>query len=97
MKGGWSEDTSDVILNEAAVQRMRFKDPINQVIFWNGHHKIHVIGVVKNALMTITVFGGAAYFFSLQSLLVQQHHVPAGARSGCGSGNGDFRAYLFEI
>ena len=31
---------------------MRLKNPINQVIYWNGHHKIHVIGVVKNALMT---------------------------------------------
>jgi putative ABC transport system permease protein len=49
---GMNEDTSDVILNEAAVQRMRFKDPLNQVIFWNGHRKIRVIGVVKNALMT---------------------------------------------
>jgi len=49
---GMNEDTSHVILNEAAVQRMRFKDPLNQVIFWNGHRKIRVIGVVKNALMT---------------------------------------------
>lgn len=48
---GMAIDTSDVILNEAAVQRMRFKDPINQVIFWNGHRKIRVIGVVKDALM----------------------------------------------
>jgi putative ABC transport system permease protein len=48
---GITEDTSDVILNEAAVQRMRFKDPINQVILWNGHRKIRVIGVVRDALM----------------------------------------------
>jgi ABC-type antimicrobial peptide transport system permease subunit len=40
-----------VILNEAAVQRMRFENPINQIIFWNGHQKIRVIGVVKDALM----------------------------------------------
>jgi ABC-type antimicrobial peptide transport system permease subunit len=44
-------DTSDVILNEAAVHRLRFKEPLNQVIFWNNHRKIRVIGVVKNALM----------------------------------------------
>ena len=44
-------DTLDVILNEAAVARMRFKDPVNQIIFWNNHRKIRVIGVVKNALM----------------------------------------------
>jgi hypothetical protein len=48
---GMTKDTLDVILNEAAVERMRFKDPVNQVIFWNGHRKIRVIGVVKNALM----------------------------------------------
>jgi ABC-type antimicrobial peptide transport system permease subunit len=48
---GMVADTTDVILNEAAVQRMRFKDPVNQVIFWNNHRKIRVIGVVKNALM----------------------------------------------
>ena len=48
---GISQDTSDVILNEAAVQRMRFKQPLNQVIFWNNHRKVRVIGVVKDALM----------------------------------------------
>jgi putative ABC transport system permease protein len=44
-------DTLDVILNEAAVERMRFKDPVNQIIFWNNHRKLRVIGLVKNALM----------------------------------------------
>ena len=48
---GMSEDTSDVILNEAAVKRLRFKEPLNQVIFWNNLRKIRVIGVVKDALM----------------------------------------------
>ena len=48
---GMVADTTDVILNEAAVQRMRFKDPVNQVIFWNNRRRIRVIGVVKNALM----------------------------------------------
>jgi len=48
---GMSQDSTDVILNEAAVKRMRFKDPLNQVIFWNGQKKIRVIGVVKDALM----------------------------------------------
>ena len=48
---GMAADTTDVILNEAAVQRMRFKDPVNQVIFWNNRRRIRVIGVVKNALM----------------------------------------------
>jgi putative ABC transport system permease protein len=48
---GMAADTADVILNEAAVERMRFKDAVGQVIFWNNHRKIRVIGVVKNALM----------------------------------------------
>lgn len=48
---GITQDTTDVILNEAAVKRMRFKEPLNQVIVWNGGKKIRVIGVVKDALM----------------------------------------------
>ncbi len=48
---GLSQDTAEVILNEAAVRRMRFKEPLNQVISWNNHRQIHVIGVVKDALM----------------------------------------------
>ncbi|HLX65580.1 MAG TPA: ABC transporter permease [Puia sp.] len=60
---GMAEDTSDVILNEAAVRRMRFKDPINQVIFWNGHRKIRVIGVVKDALMVSPFTAAQPSFF----------------------------------
>jgi len=48
---GMTEDTTEVILNEAAVKRLCFKEPINQVIFWNGRKKIRVIGVVRDALM----------------------------------------------
>ncbi|SHM73255.1 ABC transporter permease [Chitinophaga sp. CF418] len=44
-------DSVSVILNEAAVKRMRLKDPLNQVISWNNKQKIRVIGVVKDALM----------------------------------------------
>jgi len=56
-------DTSDVVLNEAAVQRMRFKDPLNQVIFWNDHRKIRVIGVVRNALMRSPFSAAEPTFF----------------------------------
>ena len=48
---GITQDSSDVILNEAAVKRLRFKEPLNQIIFWNGKKKIRVIGVVRDALM----------------------------------------------
>lgn len=50
--GNVGADSLDMILNEAAVKRYRFKNPINQVITWNGK-QMHsrVIGVVKDALM----------------------------------------------
>jgi putative ABC transport system permease protein len=49
--GNYAVDSSYVILNEAAVKRMRLKDPINQVITWNLTSHFTVIGVVKDALM----------------------------------------------
>jgi ABC-type antimicrobial peptide transport system permease subunit len=49
--GGPLADSVDVILNEAAVKRLRFKDAMNQVISWNNKQPIRVIGVVKDALM----------------------------------------------
>lgn len=61
--GMTTADTSEVILNEAAVRRMRFKDPINQVIYWNGHHKIRVIGVVRDALMESPYTAAKPTFF----------------------------------
>ncbi len=48
----WSSDTSNVIVNEAAVRRMGLKEPINQVIKYDGvNGPARIIGVVKNALM----------------------------------------------
>lgn len=43
-------DSLSVILNEAAVKRLRLKDPINQTIGKNDR-QYRVIGVVKDALM----------------------------------------------
>jgi ABC-type antimicrobial peptide transport system permease subunit len=62
-KRGMAEDTLDVILNEAAVARMRFRDPLNQVIFWNNRRKIRVIGVVRNALMLSPFSAAEPTFF----------------------------------
>jgi hypothetical protein len=48
-----SVDATDCILNEAAVHRMRLKDPINQYIHWtvsNAPQRLRIIGVVKDAL-----------------------------------------------
>jgi len=48
----WAHDTSDVLINEAAVARMGLKNPLNQEISWNtAVGKVRIIGVVKNALM----------------------------------------------
>jgi ABC-type antimicrobial peptide transport system permease subunit len=46
------KDSLSVILNEAAVKRMRYKMPLNQVITWHDNpQRVTVIGVVKDALM----------------------------------------------
>lgn len=48
----WATDTSNVILNEAAVRRIGLKDPVGREISWNGNSTpVRVIGVVKDALM----------------------------------------------
>jgi putative ABC transport system permease protein len=50
--GNGSTDSLDVVINEAAVQKMRTADPINQTLTWgNPSQKIRIIGVVENALM----------------------------------------------
>ena len=51
--GNFGVDSLSVILNEAAVKRMRFKEPINQIITWslsNAPNRLRVIGVVNDAL-----------------------------------------------
>ncbi|WEA02241.1 ABC transporter permease [Mucilaginibacter sp. SJ] len=47
----WASDTTNVIINEAAVKRMGLKDPINKVINYSFMGRVHIIGVVKDALM----------------------------------------------
>jgi ABC-type lipoprotein release transport system permease subunit len=47
------DDSASVILNEAAVRRMRLKQPLNQTIHWELSwvpRNLRVIGVVKDAL-----------------------------------------------
>jgi len=51
--GNFGADSTCVILNEAAVKRMRFATPLNQIISWslsNAPHNLRVIGVVRDAL-----------------------------------------------
>ncbi len=44
------DDSASVILNEAAVSRMRLKNPLQQLLSWNNG-KYRIIGIVKDALM----------------------------------------------
>jgi ABC-type antimicrobial peptide transport system permease subunit len=43
-------DTTNVIFNEGAIKRMRIKEPLNQIINWQGH-QLRIIGIAKDALM----------------------------------------------
>ncbi|RFM25711.1 ABC transporter permease [Deminuibacter soli] len=56
-------DTVDVIANEAAVKRMRFKSGINQQVIWNGKKPVRIIGVVKDALMASPFSAAEPTFF----------------------------------
>jgi ABC-type antimicrobial peptide transport system permease subunit len=49
--GNRAADTLSVILNEAAVGKMRLKEPVGQTISWNGGQLLKIIGVVKNTMM----------------------------------------------
>jgi ABC-type antimicrobial peptide transport system permease subunit len=50
--GNYKADTSNVIVNEAAIKRIGLKNPVNQIITWNGNNTpVRIIGVVKDALM----------------------------------------------
>ena len=50
--GSLGADSLTVLLNEAAVKRMRYKQPINQIITWHDvPQRVKVIGVVKDAVM----------------------------------------------
>jgi putative ABC transport system permease protein len=50
-------DTNSVIFNEAAIKRLRLKDPVNQVVTFGMQH-VRIVGVVKDALM-ISPFAAA--------------------------------------
>ncbi len=43
-------DTTSVVFNEAAIKRLRLKNPVNQLISWQGN-QLRIAGVVKDALM----------------------------------------------
>ncbi|AYL97931.1 ABC transporter permease [Mucilaginibacter celer] len=69
--GTWKSDTSNVIVNEAFVNRIGLQDPVNRLIKVNfGNTPVKIIGVVKDALMESpytpvapAVFGHSPYGF----------------------------------
>ena len=51
--GNLAKDSLHVVLNEAAVKRLRYKEAIGQMITWHDiPQRVRVIGVVKDALMS---------------------------------------------
>ena len=63
--GDIKADSLTVILNEAAVKRLRFKEALNQNITWTSG-KQRVIGVVKDALMMSPFAPAEPTFFVYQ-------------------------------
>ena len=49
--GNASTDSLSVIVNEIAIRKMHLKDPIGQIISWNGSHNLKIIGIAKDAIM----------------------------------------------
>ena len=47
----WKTDSATVIVNEAAVRKMNLKQPLDQIINWNGNEKVRIVGVIKDVLM----------------------------------------------
>ena len=49
---GAGADTSNLIINEAAAERLRLKEPLNQLITFNySKNPMRIIGVVENAIV----------------------------------------------
>jgi ABC-type antimicrobial peptide transport system permease subunit len=45
-----NSDTASIIFNEMAIQQMRIKNPLNQVVSFQGSNR-RIVGIAKNALM----------------------------------------------
>ncbi|WP_143305521.1 ABC transporter permease [Chitinophaga vietnamensis] len=46
----FTTDSSAIVLNEAAVKYMGLKNPVGEIVRWNGR-AYHVIGVIRNIIM----------------------------------------------
>jgi putative ABC transport system permease protein len=41
-------DSTALVINEAAVKYMGLKNPVGEIVEWTGNDKYHIIGVIKN-------------------------------------------------
>ncbi|HEY4060407.1 MAG TPA: ABC transporter permease [Puia sp.] len=64
--GNAGADSLSVILNEAAVRRLRYEGPLNQTIAWGGGQHLRVVGVVRDAMMTSPFSAAEPTFFLYQ-------------------------------
>ncbi len=48
--GKLGADTASIVFNEAAIEKMRMKNPLNQVVYFSDQ-PLRIVGVVRNALM----------------------------------------------
>ncbi|MEO6848997.1 MAG: ABC transporter permease [Mucilaginibacter sp.] len=76
-------DTGNAVLNEAAIKRLRLKEPLNQIIKKNGK-QFRIIGIVKDALMnspfanpdpTMFEYGSGNYLMYRLSPNVKTHEA----------------------
>ncbi len=44
----FGSDSTNIIFNETAIQRMGINDPVGKQIQWGEHHTLNIIGVVKD-------------------------------------------------
>jgi ABC-type antimicrobial peptide transport system permease subunit len=56
-------DSASLIINEAAAKRLRLKDPVNEIVYWNDKKPSRIIGVVKDALMLSPFSNAEPTFF----------------------------------
>jgi putative ABC transport system permease protein len=76
-------DSTAVLLNEAAVQTMRFKNPVGQIIGRKNYpEKWHVVGVIKNFILEspfeskvnpVVIYGPSNFFQIINIKLNPQH------------------------
>jgi putative ABC transport system permease protein len=75
-------DTNNVVLNEAAIKKMRLKNPLGQSLIFHGQ-KVRVIGIAKDALM-LSPFSSAdptLFWYSHDPQNVMMYRLLPGART----------------